>query len=115
VVDRKVPYGRIDPAAARELFIRHALVEGDWLTRHHFFRDNARLREELAEIEDRARRRDLLVGDDEIYALYDARVPADIVSARHFDGWWRKQRHRTPDLRGSVQHTTTGRLFALRE
>ena len=83
---------------ARELFIRHALVEGDWQTRHHFFRDNARLREELAEIEERARRRDLLVGDDEIYAFYDARIPADVVSARHFDAWWKKQRHQTPDL-----------------
>ena len=51
-----------------------------------------------AEIEERARRRDLLVGDDEIYALYDARIPADVVSARHFDAWWKKQRHRTPDL-----------------
>lgn len=98
VARRRVGYAQVDPEVARELFIRHALVEGDWQNRHHFFRDNARLREELAELEDRARRRDLLVGDDEIYAFYDARVPADMVSARHFDGWWRKQRHRTPDL-----------------
>ncbi|MCV7285648.1 ATP-dependent RNA helicase HrpA [Mycolicibacterium wolinskyi] len=95
---RRVGYAQVDPVVSRELFIRHALVEGDWQTRHHFFRDNARLREELEEIEERARRRDLLVDDDEIYALYDARIPADIVSARHFDGWWRKQRHKTPDL-----------------
>jgi ATP-dependent helicase HrpA len=95
---RRVNYAQVDPELARELFIRHALVEGDWQTRHHFFRDNARLREELEEIEERARRRDLLVGDDEIYALYDARIPADVVSARHFDAWWKKQRHRTPDL-----------------
>ncbi|MFN3005457.1 ATP-dependent RNA helicase HrpA [Mycolicibacterium wolinskyi] len=95
---RRVGYAQIDPVVSRELFIRHALVEGDWQTRHHFFRDNAKLREELEEIEERARRRDLLVDDDEIYALYDARIPADIVSARHFDGWWRKQRHKTPDL-----------------
>jgi ATP-dependent helicase HrpA len=61
-------------------------------------RDNARLRAELEELEERARRRDLLVGDDDVYALYDARVPADVVSARHFDGWWKKQRHRTPGL-----------------
>jgi ATP-dependent helicase HrpA len=95
---RRVNYAQIEPELARELFIRHALVEGDWQTRHHFFRDNARLREELEEIEERARRRDLIVGDDEIYALYDARVPAEVVSARHFDAWWRKQRHRTPEL-----------------
>ncbi|AKS31375.1 ATP-dependent RNA helicase HrpA [Mycolicibacterium goodii] len=95
---RRVNYAQIDPVVSRELFIRHALVEGDWQTRHHFFRDNARLREEVEEMEERARRRDLLVGDDEIFALYDARIPADIVSARHFDAWWKKQRHKTPDL-----------------
>ncbi len=95
---RRVNYAQVEPELARELFIRHALVEGDWQTRHHFFRDNARLREELEEIEERARRRDLIVGDDEIYAFYDARIPAEVVSARHFDAWWKKQRHHTPDL-----------------
>ena len=98
VVGRRVGYAQFDPQLARDLFIRHALVEGDWQTRHHFLRDNARLREELAEMEERGRRRDLLVGDEEIYAFYDARIPADVVSARHFDGWWKKQRHKTPDL-----------------
>jgi ATP-dependent helicase HrpA len=98
VARRRVGYARVEPAVARELFIRHALVEGDWQTRHHFFRDNARLRAELEELEERARRRDLLIGDDDVYALYDARIPADVVSARHFDAWWKKQRHKTPDL-----------------
>ncbi|MDT5147727.1 MAG: ATP-dependent helicase HrpA, partial [Mycobacterium sp.] len=98
VARRRVGYARVEPAVARELFIRHALVEGDWHTRHHFFRDNARLRAELEELEERARRRDLLVGDDDVSALYDARIPADVVSARHFDAWWKKQRHTTPDL-----------------
>jgi len=95
---RRVGYGQVDPVAARDLFIRHALVEGDWQTRHHFFRDNARLRAELEEIEERARRRDLLVGDEEIFTFYDQRVPENAVSARHFDTWWKKQRHQTPDL-----------------
>ncbi len=95
---RRVGWADVDPEVARDLFIRHALVEGDWQTRHHFFRDNALLREELAEVEERARRRDLLVGEEEIYAFYDARVPPEVLSARHFDGWWKKQRHRTPDL-----------------
>ena len=98
VVHRRIGYSQVDPQVARELFIRHALVEGDWQTRHHFFRDNARLRAEVAELEERARRRDLLADDDEIFRFYDARVPPDVVSARHFDGWWKKQRHRTPDL-----------------
>lgn len=98
VARRRVGYAGVDPVVARELFIRHALVEGQWQTRHHFFGDNARLRAEVEELEERARRRDLLVGDEEIFALYDARIPADVVSARHFDAWWKKQRHRTPDL-----------------
>ncbi|WP_410431460.1 ATP-dependent RNA helicase HrpA [Mycolicibacterium sphagni] len=95
---RRVGYATVDPVVSRELFIRHALVQGEWQTRHHFFADNARLRAELAELEERARRRDLLVGEDDIYALYDSRIPPQVVSARHFDGWWKKQRHRTPEL-----------------
>jgi ATP-dependent helicase HrpA len=95
---RRVGYAHVEPMVARELFLRHALVEGDWQTRHHFFGDNARLRFELGELEERARRRDLLVGDDEVYQFYDARIPGDVVSGRHFDAWWRKQRHTTPDL-----------------
>ncbi|WP_445167668.1 ATP-dependent RNA helicase HrpA [Mycolicibacterium sp. Dal123E01] len=95
---RRVGYAAIDPEVSRELFIRHALVQGEWQTRHHFYADNARLREDLAELEERARRHDLLVGDDEIYAWYDNRIPEQVVSARHFDGWWKKQRHRTPEL-----------------
>ena len=98
VARRRIGYDKVDREISRELFIRHALVQGEWETRHHFFRDNTRLRAELAELEERARRRDLLVGDDEVYTFYDARVPADVVSVRHFDGWWRKQRQRTPDL-----------------
>jgi ATP-dependent helicase HrpA len=98
VARRRVGYANVDPAEARELFIRHGLVEGDWTTRHHFFRDNRVLIDELTELEERARRRDLLVGDDEIFAFYDARVPSEAVSGRHFDAWWKTQRHKTPDL-----------------
>ncbi|HEX3513440.1 MAG TPA: ATP-dependent RNA helicase HrpA [Trebonia sp.] len=98
VADRTVLLQRIDPVLARELFIRHALVEGDWQTRHHFFRDNAKLIEEAASLEQRARRRGLVVGEDALFAFYDARVPADVVSARHFDAWWKTARHQTPDL-----------------
>jgi ATP-dependent helicase HrpA len=98
VARRRVGYAGLAPDEARALFIRHALVEGDWQTRHHFFHDNARLRAELEEIEERARRRDLLVSDDDVYAWYDARVPATVVSQRHFDAWWKRQRHQTPQL-----------------
>ncbi len=98
VVDRKVGYGRIDPAAARELFIRHALVEGDWHTSHKFFAENRRLLAEAEEVEHRARRRGLVVGEDELFAFYDARIPADVVSARHFDTWWKQARRADPGL-----------------
>jgi ATP-dependent helicase HrpA len=98
VARRRIKYARIDPELSRELFIQHALVEGDWQPRHHFFRDNAALRADLEEIEERARRRDLLIGDAELYAWFDARLPPSIVSARHFDSWWKKQRHKTPEL-----------------
>jgi ATP-dependent helicase HrpA len=98
VVDRKVPYGRIDPAGARELFIRHALVEGDWQTSHRFFAENRRLLDEAAEVEHRARRRGLVVGEDELFAFYDARIPADVVSAQHFDSWWKRARRDDPGL-----------------
>jgi ATP-dependent helicase HrpA len=98
VADRTVAFSQIDPVTSRDLFIRHALVEGDWETRHHFFRDNQQLISEAAELEQRARRRGLVVGEDVLHDFYDARVPADVVSARHFDTWWKKARHSTPDL-----------------
>jgi ATP-dependent helicase HrpA len=98
VADRKVSYGRIDPAAARELFIRHALVEGDWQTSHRFFAENRRLLAEAEELEHRVRRRGLVVGEDELFAFYDARIPAEVVSAQHFDTWWKQARRADPDL-----------------
>jgi ATP-dependent helicase HrpA len=98
VTDRKVSYGRIDPAAARELFIRHALVEGDWQTSHRFFAENRRLLAEAEELEHRVRRRGLVVGEEELFAFYDARIPADVVSAQHFDTWWKQARRSDPDL-----------------
>jgi ATP-dependent helicase HrpA len=98
VADRTVLLSRIDAPLARELFIRHALVEGDWQTRHHFFRDNAALLEQAADLEQRARRRGLVAGEDALFAFYDARVPPEATSARHFDAWWKKARHQTPDL-----------------
>ncbi|MEB3019505.1 ATP-dependent RNA helicase HrpA [[Mycobacterium] crassicus] len=98
VARRRIGYARVAPAVARELFIRHALVEGEWASRHRFLADNAALRTHLQELEDRVRRRDLIVDDDTVYDLYDTRIPADVVSARHFDGWWKKQRQATPEL-----------------
>ncbi|HEX5812138.1 MAG TPA: ATP-dependent RNA helicase HrpA, partial [Pseudonocardia sp.] len=98
VVGRTVDLGRIDPEQARELFLRHALVEGDWDTHHAFFAANRALLDDVEELETRARRRDLVVDEDTLYAFYDARVPAEVVSGRHFDTWWKQARRRDPDL-----------------
>ncbi|MEU4695801.1 ATP-dependent RNA helicase HrpA [Nonomuraea dietziae] len=91
VVGRKVGYGRIDPELSRELFIRHALVEGDWDSHHAFLKENRRLLGEVEELENRARRRDIMVDDEALFDFYDQRVPADVVSAAHFDSWWKRQ------------------------
>jgi ATP-dependent helicase HrpA len=98
VAGRLVDYGRIDPATARELFIRHALVEGDWETSHDFFARNRRLLAEVEELEHRARRRDILVDDHTLFDFYDRRIPDEVVSARHFDTWWKRARQDRPDL-----------------
>jgi ATP-dependent helicase HrpA len=98
VTARRVGYGRVDPEAAREMFIRHALVEGDWDTRHRFFHHNQELLDRGEELERRARRRGLVVDDDALYDFYDQRIPATVTSARHFDSWWKKTGAQTPDL-----------------
>ncbi|HYN30792.1 MAG TPA: ATP-dependent RNA helicase HrpA [Dermatophilaceae bacterium] len=108
VADRTVQFGRIDPATSRELFIRHALVEGDWETRHEFWQANTALLARVAELEDRARRRDLVADDEVLHSFYDARVPPDVVSSRHFDTWWKRERRLRPDLLTLPEDLLTG-------
>ncbi|GAA4024609.1 ATP-dependent RNA helicase HrpA [Allokutzneria multivorans] len=98
VAGRKVNYGKVDPELCRELFIRHALVEGDWETGHKFFHTNRELLAEVEELEHRARRRDIVVDDETLFEFYDKRVGAEAISARHFDTWWKKTRREQPDL-----------------
>ena len=98
VADRLVPLGRHQPDVARELFIRHALVQGEWHTRHRFFETNRRLLEEAEELEHRARRRDIVVDEETLFDFYDARVPAEVISGAHFDTWWKQERRTRPDL-----------------
>ncbi|MGA5516916.1 ATP-dependent RNA helicase HrpA [Streptomyces pseudogriseolus] len=98
VAQRKVNYGRIDPEASRELFIRNALVEGDWRTHHKFFADNRKLLTEVEELEHRARRRDILVDDETLFDFYDQRLPDHVVSGAHFDSWWKHKRREQPDF-----------------
>lgn len=98
VAQRKVNYGRIDPEVSRELFIRNALVEGDWRTHHKFYADNRRLLSEVEELEHRARRRDIVVDDDTLFDFYEQRVPEHVVSGAHFDSWWKRKRQEQPDF-----------------
>jgi ATP-dependent helicase HrpA len=98
VTERKVNYGAIDPVLSRELFIRHALVEGDWQTRHPFFKANLRLRSEVEELENKSRRRDILVDDETLFGFYDRRIGQEVVSSKHFDVWWKKVSREQPDL-----------------
>jgi ATP-dependent helicase HrpA len=98
VASRRITYGRIDAELSRELFIRHALVQGEWRTHHKFFHANRELLEEVEDLEHRARRRDILVDDETLFEFYDQRVPPQVVSARHFDSWWKSARREEPDL-----------------
>ena len=119
VPKRRVQLARFDRPFARELFIRHALVEGEWdasaldkrLTA--FERRNLELRRRLEKIEERERRRDILAGDEAVFAFYEARIPRDVFDLRSFETWWRDASGRTPqlldmteaDLAGDVQRS----------
>ncbi|MFD6114755.1 ATP-dependent RNA helicase HrpA [Streptomyces yangpuensis] len=98
VAQRKINYGRIDPEVSRELFIRNALVEGDWRTHHKFYADNRKLLTEVEELENRARRRDIVVDDETLFDFYDQRIPEHVVSGAHFDSWWKHKKRDEPEL-----------------
>jgi len=101
---RRAQLARLDAPQARELFIRHALVEGDWDTSRldkrltAFLRTNQQLRRELEKLEERQRRRDILLDDERLVDFYDARLPADVTDVRRFERWWRDARAEHPDL-----------------
>jgi len=98
VTDRPVLYSKVDREAARDLFIRHALVGGEWTTHHKFFAHNRAVLAEAEELEARSRQRGLVVDEETLFAFYDERLPASIVSQRHFDQWWKGARIATPNL-----------------
>ncbi|WP_372882236.1 ATP-dependent RNA helicase HrpA [Psychromonas sp.] len=98
VSQRKVTYTQIDSVLCRELFIRHALVEGEFITRHQFFKDNQALLEDIEELEHKSRRRDILVDDETLYYFYDQHIPANVASGKQFDSWWNKEKKKQPDL-----------------
>ena len=98
VEGRRVDWARVDPAGARELFIRHALVQGEWRTHQGFVARNRRLVDKVLALEDRVRRRGLLVDDEVLERFFDERVPDHVVSTRHFERWWRGVRDDDPYL-----------------
>ncbi|PNH79433.1 ATP-dependent RNA helicase HrpA [Vibrio diazotrophicus] len=98
VPKRLVNYGNIDPVLSREIFIRSALVEGEWETKHSFFKLNRSLLQEVEELEHKSRRRDILVDDEDLFQFYDQRVGTEVVSGRHFDTWWKATSKTSPEL-----------------
>ena len=98
VAARAVNYGSIDPTVSREIFIQSALVEGDWNTKHKFFKQNQQLIREVEELEHKSRRRDILVDERTLFEFYDQRIGTDVVSQKHFDTWWKKAEKQDPEL-----------------
>lgn len=98
VTARMVSYGSIDPTVSREIFIRSALVEGDWKTKHTFFHQNQKLIQEIEELEHKSRRRDILVNEQTLFEFYDQRIGQEVVSQRHFDRWWKQKQQQQPEL-----------------
>src|SRR5437588_5610293 len=98
VPQRTVHYGPINPKESREIFIRAALVEGDWRTEAPFFRHNRRLVEEVQALEAKARRRDVMVDQQVIYDFYDRRIPAGIYNVPLFEKWRREVEKLNPKL-----------------
>jgi len=98
ITQRRVAYGPIDPLASREIFIRSALVQGDYVTKAPFFQHNCALIEEIEEIEHKTRRRDILVDEQIIHAFYDERIPEEIYDQRSFDNWRHEIEPKNPRL-----------------
>ena len=95
---RRVPFGKVDPQTAREIFIRAALVEGQWETNLTFLDANHRMIAKVEELEHKSRRQDVLVDDELIYAFYDQQIPADVCSGRLLEAWYKNEVKRQPSL-----------------
>ena len=96
--DRAIQLGTVDRSTARELFIHHALVEGEWDAEHPFVAHNAQQVADVHGLEARTRRRDLLVEHQARFDFFDRRIPDHVISAAHFDSWWGTERKTRPDL-----------------
>lgn len=98
VANRPVNYGSIDPTVSREIFIRSALVEGEWHNNYKFFKENHRLIREVEALEHKSRRRDILVDEQVLFEFYDQRIGTEVVSSKHFDTWWKQASKKDPEL-----------------
>jgi len=96
--NRRVNYAQVDPAAAREIFIREALVGEEWDTSLPFLAANRKLIAQVEELEHKARRQDVLVDDELIYAFYDQQVPQNVHGGASFERWYREESKRQPRL-----------------
>jgi ATP-dependent helicase HrpA len=95
---RKMQYSRVDPMLCRELFIKHALVEGEWDSKQQFERENNKFLGELEQLAERTRSPELVPGESQLFEFFNNRVPLDVFSTRDFEGWWRKAKVEKPDL-----------------
>lgn len=109
VPQRRIQLSRVDPVLARDLLIRHGLVAGEWQVRERFLDANRALIAEIERLEERQRRRDLLLDDERIVELYDQRIPMHVTDARAFQRWWRDARTETPDLLTFTRDDLLGR------
>lgn len=98
VQQRKIDFGQIDPPVSRQLFIRHALVNGEWQTREAFALHNRRLLQDLEELEAKSRRPDLIADEEQLVAFFDARLPENVFSGSSFQRWWKTAGQRQPEL-----------------
>ncbi len=96
--DRSVLYSRYDAVAAREVFIREGLVPGEIETRGSFLSHNLRLVREIRELEHKTRRPDVLVDDEQIFAFYDEKLPADVCGTISFEAWRKEAEKKDPRL-----------------
>lgn len=98
VADRTISYHRVEPEAARSMFIQHALIAGEWKTSHKFFHDNLDKLSAAGEYEEKARRRGIIADEEALFEFYDRRIPETVTHSKAFDGWWKKARKKQPDL-----------------
>jgi ATP-dependent helicase HrpA len=98
VVSRRMQYSRLDMKLCRELFIRHALVQGEWDSKQAFDRANRELLKRIEEIAETSKKPQYMPDDEDVFRFYAARIPQEVVSTRSFEGWWKKEQRTNPDL-----------------